>query len=110
MSPIVQVVEPLGILDGTKAKQLRRHITDVVTTGVDIVLIDLQNVTFMDSAGLGGLISAERIVRTANAQLFLCSINDQAKMLFELTKMNRVFEVFDNQEEFNKTILSANAY
>ena len=109
MSPIVQVVEPLGILDGAKAKQLRRHITDVVTTGVDIVLIDLQNVTFMDSAGLGGLISAERVVRTANAKLFLCSINDQTKMLFELTKMNRVFEVFANQEEFNKTILSVNA-
>lgn len=49
MSPIVKVVEPSGILDGIQAKQLRRHITDVVTTGVDIVLIDLQNVTFMDS-------------------------------------------------------------
>lgn len=106
MTPIVQVLEPSGILDGIKAKQLRRQITDIVTTGVDIVLIDLQKVTFMDSSGLGGLISAERIVRTANGKLFLCSINDQAKMLFELTKMNRVFEVFANQEEFNNTVLS----
>lgn len=104
MSPIVEVIQPAGIFDGTKAKQLRRHISDVMTTGVDIVLIDLQEVTFIDSSGLGGLISAQRIVQTANSKLFLCSINNQAKMLFELTKMNQLFEIFTNQEEFNDTV------
>ena len=106
MSPIVKVLEPAGILDGIQAKQMRRQISDIMTTGADIVLIDLKQVTFMDSSGLGGLISAERIVRTANGKLFLCSINDQAKMLFELTKMNRLFEVFADREEFNNSILS----
>ncbi len=106
MNPIVEVIQPSGILDGTKAKQLRRQISDIVTTGVDIVLIDLQNVTFMDSSGLGALIAAQRIVRAANCKLFICSVNDQVKMLFEMNKMNRLFEIFANREEFNNTVLS----
>ena len=106
MSPIVKVVQPVGILDATKAKQLRHHISDVVTTGVDIVLIDLQDVTFIDSSGLGGLISAQRIVKAANSKLFLCSINNQVRMLFEMTKMHQVFEIFTDQEKFNNMVLS----
>lgn len=106
MSPTVEVIQPSGLFDGTKAKQLRRHVSDVMTTGVDVVLIDLQDITFIDSSGLGGLISAQRIVQTANSKLFLCSVNNQAKMLFELTKMNQIFEIFANQEEFNNKILS----
>ena len=106
MSPTVEVIQPSGIFDGAKAKQLRRHVSDVMTTGVDVVLIDLQNITFIDSSGLGGLISAQRIVQTANSKLFLCSVNNQAKMLFELTKMNQIFKIFADQEEFNNTVLA----
>ncbi|MBD2744790.1 STAS domain-containing protein [Coleofasciculus sp. FACHB-1120] len=104
MSSAVKVVQPSGLLDGMKGNQLRRDISDVVASGANIVLIDLQDVTFMDSSGLSSLISAQRMVRTAGGKLFLCSINDQAKMLFELTKMNRVFEMFTDREEFNSQI------
>ena len=104
MSSAVKVVQPSGILDGIRGNQLRRDISDVVASGADIVLIDLQDVTFMDSSGLSSLISAQRMVRTAGGKLFLCSINDQAQMLFELTKMNRVFEMFADREEFNSKI------
>lgn len=106
MSPFVQLVQPSGIFNGPEAKQLRRHIDDLVNTGVDIVLIDLQNVTFMDSSGLGALIAAQRIVRAANCKLFICSVNDQVKMLFEMNKMNRLFEIFADREDFNNTVLS----
>lgn len=106
MSPFVQLVQPSGIFNGPKANQLRRYIDDLVNTGVDIVLIDLQDVTFMDSSGLGALIAAQRIVRAANSKLFICSVNDQVKMLFELNKMNRLFEIFADQEEFTNTVIS----
>jgi len=104
MSSAVKVVQLSGILDGIKGNQLRRDISDVVASGSGIVLIDLQNVTFMDSSGLSSLISAQRMMRAAGGKLFLCSINDQTKMLFELTKMDRVFEVFEDREQFNSKI------
>lgn len=105
MSPIVKVVHPSGILDGTKAGEFRQEISDVVENGANVVLIDFKDVTFMDSSGLGALVLALKTVRASGGKLFICSINEQVKMLFELTSMDRVFEIFANQEEFNKAIL-----
>lgn len=105
MSPVVKVVQPSGILDGTKAGEFRQEITHVIENGADVVLIDFKDVTFMDSSGLGALVLALKTVRAAGGKLFICSINEQVKMLFELTSMDRVFEIFANQEEFKKAIL-----
>jgi anti-anti-sigma factor len=101
MSPVVKIIQPSGILDGTKANQFRQEISDLVEAGSDIVLIDFQDVTFMDSSGLGALVLALKTVRAAGCQLFVCSINEQIRILFELTSMDRVFEIFPNREAFN---------
>lgn len=105
---VVKIVQPSGILDSGRANLLRREISDIAEKGVDIVLIDLQDVSFIDSSGLGGLVSAYKTVRTSGGKLFLCSLNDQVQMLFELTKMQRVFEIFSDQNEFKRTVLPEN--
>lgn len=108
MSPVVKIVQPSGILDGTKAGQFRQEISNLVDNGANIVLIDLKEVTFMDSSGLGALVLALKTVRAAGGKLFICSINEQVKMLFELTSMDRVFEIYANRDAFNNALLSAN--
>lgn len=107
MNDVLQVIEPTGILDGIKGNQLRREMGDIVEKGVAIVLLDLQNVSFMDSSGLGSILLACKTVRAAGAKFYVCSVNDQIRMLFELTKMERVLTPFANREEFNKAILEA---
>ena len=106
MATELKVIQPVGILDGTKVNQLRQDVKNIVDAGAKIILVDLEQVTFMDSSGLGALVIALKTVRTAGGRLFLCSINDQVKMLFELTSMNHVFEVFPNRAEFERTVLS----
>ena len=106
MHSIIKVVQPSGILDGIRGKQLRQEINDIIETQVDIVLIDLQNVKFMDSSGLGTLVSAHKMVQNTGAKLFLCSINEQAQMLLNLTKMNHLFEIFASRDEFEQKIIS----
>jgi anti-anti-sigma factor len=44
-----------------------------------MVLIDFQDVTFMDSSGLGALVLALKTVRAAGGKLFICSVNEQIK-------------------------------
>ncbi len=106
MSNPLKVVEPAGILDGTKAAEFRREISDCVDQGAQAILIDFKNVTFMDSSGLGALVLALKTVRAAGKMLALCSINDQIKMLFELTSMDRVFEIFPDRATFEQQKLS----
>lgn len=107
MNPVVEVVQPSGILDGTKAGQFRQEISRLVESNVDIVLIDFQDVTFMDSSGLGALVLALKTVRAAGGKLYICSVNEQIKMLFELTSMDRVFEIFPTREDFETTVVAA---
>lgn len=103
----VKVVQPEGLLDGVKASQVRREIGECLEAGAKIVLLDLKDVTFIDSSGLGALVSALKTVRAADAKMFVCSISDQVKILFELTSMNRVFKVFSDREEFEQNVLSS---
>jgi anti-anti-sigma factor len=106
MSPVVKIVEPAGILDGIRGNQLRREVNELVEINPkpDIVLIDLEKVTFMDSSGLGAIVSATKTVRSAGAKLYVCSINDQVQMLFQLTRMDKVLDSFADRNEFNSQI------
>lgn len=105
MSSNIKVITPVGILDGTQAIQFRQQIAQLVQENVDIVVIDFKDVTFMDSSGLGALVLSLKTVRSAGAKLLLCSINDQIAMLFELTSMDRVFEIFSSREELEQKIM-----
>ena len=105
MSSVVKVFQPSGILDGIQGTQLRKDINAAVETGVDIVLLDFQDITFMNSSGLGTLLAALKIVRATSSKIFLCSINEQVNMVFEMTKMERLFQIFTNRNEFENAIL-----
>ncbi|MEM6501078.1 MAG: STAS domain-containing protein [Cyanobacteria bacterium P01_C01_bin.89] len=102
MAATVKVICPEGILDGTQAGEFRKQVGDAVEGGSETVLIDFKNVTFMDSSGLGALVLSLKSVRAAGGKLFVCSVNEQVKMLLELTSMDRVFEIFESQEAFEK--------
>ena len=60
----------------------------------------------MDSSGLGALVLAFKTLTRADIKLVICSINEQVRILFELTGMDKVFEIFPSQEEFHQNLLS----
>ena len=107
MSPLIKIFQPSGILDASESQEFRQEITEIIAdSGAKIVLVDFQNVTFMDSSGLGALVLAFKALRAADIKLVICSINEQVRILFELTGMDKVFEIFSSQEEFNQNVLS----
>jgi anti-sigma F factor antagonist len=105
----VKVVQPNGILDSTQSQEFRQKVNDILEkeNHTKIVLVDFKNVTFMDSSGLGALVLAFKALRSADKKLVVCSINEQVRILFELTGMDKVFEIFSSQEEFNQAVLSS---
>ena len=100
MNSVIQIIEPEGILDSTKTADFQRQIVQSIESGVDTILIDFSNVTFMDSSGLGALVKALKTLQADNVQLFLCSINEQVRMLFELTSMDKFFNILSDRREF----------
>jgi anti-anti-sigma factor len=104
----VKVIKLSGNLNATTSQEFRQSITKILEVGVKIVLVDFQDVTFMDSSGLGSLVLAFKTLRAADTKLVICSINEQVRILFELTNMDKIFEIFTSQEEFNQVLLSKN--
>ncbi|MDF5712044.1 MAG: STAS domain-containing protein [Nostoc sp. S4] len=108
MKDQVKVIKLSGNLNATTSQEFRQSITKIIEVGVKIVLLDFQDVTFMDSSGLGALVLAFKTLRAADIQLVICSINEQVRILFELTNMDKIFEIFSSQEAFDRVLLSKN--
>ncbi|MEO1376723.1 MAG: STAS domain-containing protein [Cyanobacteria bacterium J06635_10] len=106
MTEHIKLIQPSGVLDATKSQEFREEVINLLQSKPKIVLVDLKDITFMDSSGLGALVLAFKTLRAADTKLVLCSINEQVKILFELTGMDKVFEIFSNQDEFNQAVLS----
>ncbi|MBW4512701.1 MAG: STAS domain-containing protein [Scytonematopsis contorta HA4267-MV1] len=106
MVPIVKVIRPSGNLDSIQANHLRQEIKDILVEKVDILLIDLEDIKFMDSSGLAAIVLGMKMLKEVDAQLFICSINEQVKMLFELTRIDSVLNICSNREEFNRLLVA----
>lgn len=63
------------------------------------IILDFTNVEYLSSAALGKLITMEKKVKAAKGQLRLCCIRPEIYEVFEITKLNRIFQIFDTQEQ-----------
>jgi anti-sigma B factor antagonist len=104
MSPSMMILKASGVFDATQGAKLRDDITLAVQTGCQVVLVDLEQVSFIDSAGLSALVAALKVARAAGSKLYLCSLENQVKMLFELTSMNQVFRILPDRLSFLEMI------
>lgn len=105
MDGSVKIVQYPASLDSDRISEFHREIEDMVKAGVNIVLLDCKNITSITSSGLMALVEAFRVIRSAGCQLFICSLNAQVRILFELTGLDRVFETFASLDEFNSRML-----
>lgn len=100
MSDLVKVFAPSGIFDKPQAEPFRQEVIRYAESGTSIILVDLENVIFMDSSGLGVLLLALKKVQEHGGRLCLCSIQEQVRILFELTKMEQLFEIYPHRAAF----------
>jgi len=106
MSDQVKIMQPSGRLDVTTAADFRQQVNDIASlaTPPKYLLVDLEEITFMDSSGLGALVSALKSIRNSNGDMVICGANDQVQMLFELTSMTKIFKIYPTIDEFNATL------
>lgn len=82
-------------IDAGNAGEFRAAMKPLIAEHERIV-IDLGNVEFIDSAGIGTLISCLRACSERQGQLRLCRLNRPVQALFELMRMHRIFEVHED--------------
>ena len=94
------IIRPTGSLDINTSDELKKAVIEVFEDGARSLLIDCQEVTFLDSSGLSAMVMALKKARELQVQLALCSIDEQAMLLFQLTGMNKVFNILEDRAAF----------
>ncbi len=101
-NPKITIIRPNGSLNAVNAGKLEQELGEVLKQGDDtIVLVDLEKVDFIDSAGLMALVSGVRRAKQLEQRLCFCSVSPCHKIIFELTQLDRVFEIFDAGKIFS---------
>jgi anti-anti-sigma factor len=95
----VTVLAPSGRLDVVGAPALKEAVIEAMKNGQPRLVIDMEGVTFVDSSGLGSVVSALKQVRTSKGDLRLAAPNQQVRVVLELTTLDRVFPYFATVEE-----------
>ncbi len=94
----VTVVDAEGrITLGDGASTFRDLIRDLVTKGNKKLLVNLGEVSYIDSSGIGELVSGFTTVQNAGGSMKLLNLNKRVKDLLQITKLYTVFEVHDDE-------------
>ncbi len=85
--------------DAHNSEELKSEVNRLFEGGTKHLLIDLKEVRFIDSSGLGVLVSGFKNASTRQGSIKLCSLQSQVKSMFELTRLHRVFDIYPTVDE-----------
>ena len=86
-------------MDAHNSGDLKEQMLQLFDEGKYNLTIDLSAVRFVDSSGLGALVSGFKNASAREGSLKLCCLQPQVRSMFELTRLHRVFEIFATVEE-----------
>ncbi|TAD74924.1 MAG: anti-sigma factor antagonist [Oscillatoriales cyanobacterium] len=95
----VIILKPEGRLDITTAWQFRLKLQECISKLSPHIVVNLSEVNFIDSSGLTSLVAGMRDADKEKGSFRLCQVHPEAKLVFEVTMMDSVFEIFDSEEQ-----------
>jgi anti-sigma B factor antagonist len=94
----VTVVDLDGrIVLGEESNSFRERVKGLLANNHKKIVLNMSNVTYIDSAGLGTLVATFHSARSQGATLKLCNLGSKFKEVLQVTKLMTVFDVYDNE-------------
>ncbi|MCS7254819.1 MAG: STAS domain-containing protein [Armatimonadetes bacterium] len=103
----IAVVSPNGELDLSTAEALRERLNEALLSARVGVIVNLRDVTFMDSVTFGILLGAMRRAKERGIQFVLASPSEHDRKIISMTRLDEVFEIHDDLVSAVNSILSA---
>jgi len=94
----VTIVDVEGQLIVGNRQELKQKVLDALEKGSRKVLVDFARTGYIDSSGLGVLVSLAKRIREAGGDLRLANLNEDLQTLFELTKLDTLFQISETRE------------
>nr|WP_276521903.1 anti-sigma F factor antagonist [Geobacillus stearothermophilus] len=96
----VLIVRLSGELDHHTAEELREQVTDVLENrGIRHIVLNLRQLTFMDSSGLGVILGRYKQIKNVGGQMVVCAVSPTVKRLFDMSGLFKIIR-FEADEQF----------
>ncbi|MEM8722093.1 MAG: STAS domain-containing protein [Cyanobacteria bacterium P01_G01_bin.39] len=96
---------PEGSLSAANASEFLDRLTVEVKSSLNsALLVNMEAVEFMDSAGLMTLIKAFRLAESLGRKFGICSLAPSVRIMFELTQLDQAFEIYEDCSDFQVEI------
>ncbi len=90
-------------IDASVADEFKKKMLDIVNSKSPFIVLDVRDVSFIDSTGLGALISVYKAI-DKDQTLVLCNISEGIQSIFKMTKLDQFFTLFSSKESAFKTL------
>ena len=97
------------IVLGEESVALRETVKGLMAAGKKKVVLDMSNVTYIDSAGLGILVATYVSAKTQGASIRLCALGHKFREVLQITRLLTIFDVYDTQAAAIGSFLEKNA-
>jgi anti-sigma B factor antagonist len=85
------------IVLGEESNSLRERLKSLVAEGKKKIVLNMSNITYIDSAGLGTLVATHVSAKTQGASVRLCHLGQKFHEVLQMTKLLTVFDVYDTE-------------
>jgi len=99
----IAIVVLRGEIGTETVNQFKDRIDQLVAEGQSKIIMDFQEVNYLNSMGLGVVAATLKKVKKSKGDLKLVRLSPAVQELFELTRLTKVFEIFDSEEEALKS-------
>ncbi|WP_036222839.1 STAS domain-containing protein [Mesoaciditoga lauensis] len=96
------VVSPEGDFDVETSRSLKEEVRKRILSGTSNIIIDLTNVSYVDSSGLGTLIALQKDARLNGGSVSIVGASSQIKRVMKMTNLDKLFAFYDKLEEVIK--------
>jgi anti-sigma B factor antagonist len=100
----ITVLKLSGRFDAYAAPSLEKFFQKGAPDTQPYIIINLEQVSFIDSTALAALITGMKRFRQQNGDLVICSLQQTVRVIFELTRLDKVFSNYATQEEAIKSV------
>jgi anti-sigma B factor antagonist len=101
-----QILKVESRLDSGNVDILKNKTSVMIDSGVPGIILDFSDTKFIDSIGLGSLVSILKQTTQNDIKIVLCSLSPQVRQIFELTRLYRLFDIFDSIEDAKESLAS----
>ncbi len=94
-----KIIEVSGEVDLYNVSELKKSLFSITDGGSKSVIVDMKNVNYMDSSGIGALVAGQKKMRAHGGTFALLSIHDDVLNILKLATLDKFFKIYEDEDE-----------